>query len=351
MSYNVARQVGEIGIRMALGAQRGTVLWMVLRRVLLLAAVGLAISVPAALVASRLVKSFLFGTQPNDPGTLALAGVVLLSAAILAGLLTAIQLLPVLEFTRQSGRAASGGSHDIYPFSLEPLRLLEFVWPNLYGSNFSGNRSWLALIPYLSQHAHVWVPSLYLGGMTFILALGVLGFRNATPWRGWLSAIAIISLVASMGVFSLLKGSWLAIFFAVFVAFSATQMFLDKKPAPTRQMPGTGGQIAAGGFIGFLSGLVGAGGGFVSVPFMTWCNVAIHNAVATSAALGFPIAVANVAGYIVGGRGVTGLSGYLNRDVHRHAVVSERDGQTCRHVVCDLRLRGRRDHHHPLSGE
>jgi macrolide transport system ATP-binding/permease protein len=85
MSYNVARQTGEIGIRMALGAQRGAVVWMVLRRVLLLAAVGLAISVPAALSASRLVESFLFDTQPNDPATLALAGVVLLSATILAG--------------------------------------------------------------------------------------------------------------------------------------------------------------------------------------------------------------------------------------------------------------------------
>jgi predicted permease len=85
MSYNVARQIGEIGTRMALGAQRGDVVWMVLRRVLLLAAAGLAISIPAALGAFRLVKSFLFETQPNDPGTLALAGVVLLSAAILAG--------------------------------------------------------------------------------------------------------------------------------------------------------------------------------------------------------------------------------------------------------------------------
>ncbi|HJZ97913.1 MAG TPA: FtsX-like permease family protein, partial [Candidatus Solibacter sp.] len=85
MSYSVARQIGEIGIRMALGAQRGCVVWMVLRRVLILAAVGLAISVPAALSAFRLVKSFLFDTQPNDPGTLALAGVVLVSAAILAG--------------------------------------------------------------------------------------------------------------------------------------------------------------------------------------------------------------------------------------------------------------------------
>ncbi len=85
MSYNVERRAGEIGTRMALGAQRGAVIWMVLRHVLLLAGVGLAISVPAALLVSRLVKSFLFRTQPNDPRTLALAGVVLLSAALLAG--------------------------------------------------------------------------------------------------------------------------------------------------------------------------------------------------------------------------------------------------------------------------
>jgi len=66
-------------------ASCGAVVWMVLRRVLLLAAVGLAISVPAALVASRLVRSFLFETRPNDPRILVLAGVVLLSAAVLAG--------------------------------------------------------------------------------------------------------------------------------------------------------------------------------------------------------------------------------------------------------------------------
>ncbi len=72
-------------------------------------------------------------------------------------------------------------------------------------------------------------------------------------------------------------------------------------------MPGTAGQFAAGGFIGFLSGLVGAGGGFISVPFMTWCNVAIHSAVATSAALGFPIAVANVLGYVISGQSVQNL--------------------------------------------
>ena len=58
---------------------------MVLRRVLVLAGVGLAISVPVALSGTRLVKSLLFETQPNDPGTLVVAGVVLLSAAVVAG--------------------------------------------------------------------------------------------------------------------------------------------------------------------------------------------------------------------------------------------------------------------------
>ncbi|NYT85672.1 sulfite exporter TauE/SafE family protein [Pollutimonas harenae] len=134
--------------------------------------------------------------------------------------------------------------------------------------------------------------------------------RGAVRWdivRKLAPGIVLGSMLGSIGVFSVLKGAYLAIFFGIFVAFSATQMFLGKKPPPTRQMPGTGGQLLAGGFIGFLSGLVGAGGGFISVPFMTWCNVAIHTAVATSAALGFPIAVANVAGYIVSGMAVTDL--------------------------------------------
>jgi uncharacterized membrane protein YfcA len=134
--------------------------------------------------------------------------------------------------------------------------------------------------------------------------------RGAVRWdivRRLAPGIVIGSVVGSLGVFSLLKGSYLAIFFGLFVGFSATQMFLNRKPEPTRQMPGTAGQLAAGGVIGFLSGLVGAGGGFISVPFMAWCNVAMHNAVATSAALGFPIALANVTGYIISGQSVQNL--------------------------------------------
>jgi uncharacterized membrane protein YfcA len=137
--------------------------------------------------------------------------------------------------------------------------------------------------------------------------------RGAVRWplvKGLAPGIVLGSLIASLGVFAFLKGSFLALFFAGFVSFSATQMFLDKKPAPSRQVPGTTGLVGAGSVIGFLSGLVGAGGGFVSVPFMTWCNVAIHNAVATSAALGFPIAVANVTGYIISGQNVPNLPEY-----------------------------------------
>lgn len=137
--------------------------------------------------------------------------------------------------------------------------------------------------------------------------------RGAVRWdlvKALAPGIVLGGFIASLGVFAVLKGSSLALFFALFVSFSATQMFLDKKPAPSRQVPGAAGLIGAGGVIGFLSGLVGAGGGFISVPFMTWCNVAMHSAVATSAALGLPIAMANVTGYIIGGQGVQNLPPY-----------------------------------------
>ncbi len=85
VSYNVARRTGEIGIRMALGAQRARVVRMILLQVFALAAVGLAIGVPAALGTSKLVASFLYGMKANDPLAITAAVVILLGAAILAG--------------------------------------------------------------------------------------------------------------------------------------------------------------------------------------------------------------------------------------------------------------------------
>jgi predicted permease len=85
MAYAVARRTSEIGIRMALGARRGAVTWMVLREVSVLATAGLAVSVPVALGTSRVVESFLFDVEPNDLSALALATGILLTAALLAG--------------------------------------------------------------------------------------------------------------------------------------------------------------------------------------------------------------------------------------------------------------------------
>ena len=137
--------------------------------------------------------------------------------------------------------------------------------------------------------------------------------RGAVRWdivKRLAPGIVLGGLVASLGIFALLKGTYLGLFFGLFVGYSALRMFRKSQTQASRTMPGTTGQLAAGGVIGGLSGLVGAGGAFISVPFMTWCNVPIHNAVATSAALGFPIAVTNVLGFMVGGLHVAGLPPY-----------------------------------------
>jgi predicted permease len=85
MAYAVARRTGEIGLRLALGAGRGAVIWMMLRDVCVLAAVGLAIGGSAALASSRFIESLLFETKPNDPRAVAFAAVILLASALVAG--------------------------------------------------------------------------------------------------------------------------------------------------------------------------------------------------------------------------------------------------------------------------
>ncbi len=125
--------------------------------------------------------------------------------------------------------------------------------------------------------------------------------RGAVQWNAFI-LLAPGILLGSLGgaqIASRLKASWLGIFFAVFLVFLATQMFLDRKPKPGRQLPGRVGGVAAGSVIGLLASLVGAGGGFASVPFMLWCNVTMHQAVATSAALGLPIALFGTIGYLL----------------------------------------------------
>ena len=141
---------------------------------------------------------------------------------------------------------------------------------------------------------------------------------GAVRWpvvRSMAPGIVAGGLLAGAGAFSVLKGQGLALLFAAFIGYTALQMMLDRKPRPGRELPGGCGLAGVGGGVGFISGLVGAGGAFLSVPFMTWCNVPPRHAVGTSSALGFPIAAASTLGYVISGwalpQALPGAVGYL----------------------------------------
>jgi ABC-type antimicrobial peptide transport system permease subunit len=89
MSYVVSRRTNEIGIRMALGAERSDVRWLVMREIVVLVGVGIAIGVPVTLAGGRFVTSMLFGLKPSDPFSLIAAVLLLLCVAVLAGSLPA----------------------------------------------------------------------------------------------------------------------------------------------------------------------------------------------------------------------------------------------------------------------
>ncbi|MBQ5941329.1 sulfite exporter TauE/SafE family protein [Massilia sp. AB1] len=182
----------------------------------------------------------------------------------------------------------------------------------------------MILVPFITMifTARGFSPDLVVH-MAIATSLATILFTSLSSMRAHHAHGAILWRVVKLLAPGILVGSWigpwigkqmnssvLAIFFGVFVAFSATQMLVGKKPAGTRELPKAPGMFAVGGGIGVLSGIVGAGGGFMSVPFMTWCNVRIHNAVATSAALGFPIALSGTLSNIYWGWGEPGLPAY-----------------------------------------
>jgi uncharacterized membrane protein YfcA len=111
----------------------------------------------------------------------------------------------------------------------------------------------------------------------------------------------VIGTLLGSGLAALLSSSFLALFFAVFVSFAATQILLDIKPKPSRQLPGRAGTFLVGIIIGIIFSLVGGGGAVLSIPFMLYCNIKTHDAIGTSAAIGFPIAISGAAGYILTG--------------------------------------------------
>lgn len=118
--------------------------------------------------------------------------------------------------------------------------------------------------------------------------------RSITP--GILIGTALGALLAAS-----IPTRGLGIFFALFVYFAAAQMLLEVRPPASRQLPGIGGITLVGILTGWLSSLVSIGGGTIIVPFLLWCNVSLRNAIGTSAAIGFPVAVGGTVGYMFTG--------------------------------------------------
>ena len=133
--------------------------------------------------------------------------------------------------------------------------------------------------------------------------------RGAVDWK--------IALAISPGI---LAGSFatalaagflptraLAVLFTGLVFYASISMFFDLQPKTTRELPGAAGLFAAGSAIGVASSLLAAGGAFLTIPFLVWCSVPLRRAIGTAAAIGFPIAIAGSAGYVLQGWQASGL--------------------------------------------
>jgi len=141
--------------------------------------------------------------------------------------------------------------------------------------------------------------------------------RKAVRWLiVWqLTPGIIIGALLGATLADKLPSDTLRIIFAILILFVAAQLSFLPPPAPDRQLPNGLGIGIMGTIIGHISALVGIGGGSLTVPFLVWCNISIRNAVGTSAACGFPIAVSGTFGFIITGWHINNLpawtSGYI----------------------------------------
>jgi uncharacterized membrane protein YfcA len=113
----------------------------------------------------------------------------------------------------------------------------------------------------------------------------------------------------------------LAAIFGLFIWSASYKMVRNKPPKADRELPGAGALFGVGSVIGVMAGMVGTGGAFLAVPFLTRCNVRMQTAVATSAAIGIPIAFAASAGYVIAGWGKAGLPAHAIGYVYLPALV------------------------------
>lgn len=132
---------------------------------------------------------------------------------------------------------------------------------------------------------------------------------GSVDW-GWVRSLAPSMALGALG--STFASGWLpqrvlALAFALIVFAAATQIWIGVKPGVERRAPGVGWRWVAGLAIGVISGLVSAGGTFLSMPFMLRAGVPVRTAIGTAAAIGVPVAVVGSVGYVAGGWSVSGL--------------------------------------------
>ena len=169
--------------------------------------------------------------------------------------------------------------------------------------------AWFAVAGHGEAAMHLAVGT-SLAVIPFTLASAVVSHarRGAVAWpllKGLVPGAVLGGLAGALLVGGL-DGARLAVLFGTFLILVALWMALGRKPAPGRQPPGRAGQAMAGGVIGLVAAPMGVAGGTLTVPWLAWHNIPLPRAVATSAALGLPIALAGVAGFLITGSGVPG---------------------------------------------
>lgn len=117
------------------------------------------------------------------------------------------------------------------------------------------------------------------------------------------------------GLFASMASAWipqrhLALSFSAIVLFGATQILFNKKPKSARPLPSALPLFLVGVVIGVISGLVSAGGAFLTIPFMLWCGVPLKKTIGTGALMGIPLAVVGTIGYIISGWNIDNLPPY-----------------------------------------
>ncbi len=151
-------------------------------------------------------------------------------------------------------------------------------------------------------------------GMASILFTSLSSMR-AHAVRGvvrWDLALALSPGILAGGLLGSAVTSWIstqlfASLFTVIVFIAAANILIDRRPKPSRQLPGALGSMLVGTVIGFVSSLAALGGAFMTIPFALYCNVTMLQAIGTAAIVGFPIALAGSIGYIATGWEQSGL--------------------------------------------